>query len=450
MCMRGVYLLRFMNIISGLQNGMVMQQTNGVCDITFYAESKGEIISSAGKVATLGQCKFSLTGIEVGGSYSLTLQDDESTITLTDLYVGDVYLLAGQSNMQGVGTICAEQEDYNKNPNSMIRAYYMDERWGVATHHLHQPWLSVYPYVSQKFKEENLTRFVGPGVYFANQMFNKKNVPIGLIPCAVGGTDLTEWKNDGTENLYYAMKSRFIQCGSHVAGVLWFQGENEAGRGASNEFVDNMVKLVGDIRKDFGLENLPFVQAQINKCTTAPKEQDAEWNNVREYQRTLDMYVSNIQTVYSNDSDLDDVIHLSSASQKKMGKRFADAMWYLQTGNGKPSPQLDGIEFIYEHTFNPDFVTIKVKYKNVIGRLKSNGVANGYAITDNINGNKVRGIFSVRLENDYVLIKTEITKQKIKDCYLNFAIDNDFYCNITDGNDRCLPAFSNLKISNYL
>ena len=85
---------------------------------------------------------YILTGIPTGGPYSFTISDNESEVMLTDIYVGDLWLLAGQSNMEGAGKMRAPQLAYDENPVQSIRAYYMNESWGAAKSQLHQLWES--------------------------------------------------------------------------------------------------------------------------------------------------------------------------------------------------------------------------------------------------------------------------------------------------------------------
>ena len=57
-----------------------------------------------------------LTGIPVGGPYSLFINSE----IYNNIYVGDVWILAGQSNMEGHGRLSQEDKFYKKNPNIRI------------------------------------------------------------------------------------------------------------------------------------------------------------------------------------------------------------------------------------------------------------------------------------------------------------------------------------------
>ena len=82
--------------IKGIKNGAVLQRDyEDFCSATLIANFKGTPKSSLGKLIKTGVNKWKLTGIYVGGPYTFTVKDDTDSITFTDIYVGDLWLLAG-------------------------------------------------------------------------------------------------------------------------------------------------------------------------------------------------------------------------------------------------------------------------------------------------------------------------------------------------------------------
>lgn len=449
-----------MRIICGLKNGAVLQRDKeDFCKCYFTAEVKGVLQSSFGKVIKDGEQRYILTGIGVGGPYTIQLFDEESSVLLTDIYVGDVWLLGGQSNMQGFGKLREKHVAYDENPIPSIRAYYMNENWGMAKTQLHQLWESADACISTLYRNDRKKSLwreeypafqnngVGPGLYFAKVMQTKTNgVPQGVIPCGVGGSGLQQWKPNGEDNFYLAAKRRFYECGSQIKGIFWYQGESQAYLEGCKSFVSDMQELIDAFRKDFEDERLPFVQVQINKYV---KADGLYWMKVRELQRTLENYIPYLATVYSNDCELDDLIHLSSESNEKIGRRAAEEMWRLVSGEGVPSPAFDGFEIVQDD-YAPFWVNIIVHFKNVIGSLQAEGVPSGFGLTLSEDGRQEREIVRVYLYDTSVRIKVEIFPEKIEDYYVCYAYGNDYYCNITDGEGRCLPAFGPLRIKEYL
>ena len=452
-----------MKINYGLKSGAVLQRNrNNFCECTFGADSTGEINTSLGKITQTEKGTYLLSDIPVGGPYNIRLWDDNGEVTLSDIYVGDLWLLAGQSNMEGAGKWREKYQKYDANPSPTVRAYYMNETWSEAKSQLHQLWESADECISVPFRNdrknsrwgceypETQNNGVGPGLFFASEMQSRTNgVPQGVIPCGIGGSALWQWNPDGENNYYTAAKRRVRECGGNIKGVFWHQGESQAMGGAISTFVSEMQHLVVGMRKDFNSPKLPFVQVQIHKYAAAGAESDICWNAMREIQRTLETNIDNLSTVYSLDLELDDLIHLASESHEILGKRAAEAMDFLTSGNGSPSPALDSVEIIQDD-YVPFFYNIRVNYKNISGSLTANGIPSGFAILDNENGSPLRAISRTCLEGDSVRIKVELDCEKLENAFLCYGYGNTFYCNITDSENRSIPGFGPIKIKELL
>ncbi len=134
-----------------------------------------EVGRSAGK-------RFSalLRDIPAGGPYRLRLQVGKETAARSFL-VGDVWLLSGQSNMQGYGNITRRPK-----PHPLIRTFSMRREWRVATEPLHV--LNESPDVCHnkgvQLAREAAEKFrlivqkgSGGGIYFAREMLRRSGVP---------------------------------------------------------------------------------------------------------------------------------------------------------------------------------------------------------------------------------------------------------------------------------
>lgn len=102
---------------------------------------------------------------------------------------------------------------------------------------------------------------VGPGMVFARAVLATTGSPIGLVPCAVGGTAIREWEKG--EKLYEQMvrRARSAQSnGGRIRALLWYQGESDTTHHAASIYKTNMEKLIADVRSDLGLPELPILQ----------------------------------------------------------------------------------------------------------------------------------------------------------------------------------------------
>jgi len=236
--------------------------------------------SSIGKIQKL-QWSGELKGIPVGGPYRLEvrLQGSDTTISTANLLVGDLWVLAGQSNMEGHGDLVDVQQ-----PSPLVHTFDMADRWLVAEEPLHTLVNAVdpvhWPLNAQRVPERltgqpledyvtNRKKGSGLGLPFAVEMVARTNVPVGLIPCAHGGTSMDQWspglKDREGESLYGSMYRRVQAAGGRVKGVLWYQGESDANPKAAPAFLPKFEAFVKAVRADFNQPQLPFYFVQIGR-----------------------------------------------------------------------------------------------------------------------------------------------------------------------------------------
>lgn len=456
-----------MKVLSGISSGMVLQRSGDVCDIRFRADTTGTVRSSIGSVKDLGNGLFRLSGIPCGGPYELTLADETGELLFSDLYVGDVWILAGQSNMTGVA--CRRKEDfaYDENPIPAIRACYLDDSWSVAHCFLHQQWMNKDEGIRQRYYEThqgNLKHFgrftiegtsgIGPGIYIGRRMYELTGIPQGLIPCAFGGTNLDDWSPDNhtSFSMYDSMLRRFRENGSHAAGVFWYQGEAQSSPEHAETFTADMQKLISAIRRDFGDSALPFVQAQIAVSHTAHGYEDAKmifWHKIRELQRNLPEVIPGCYTVSTANATFEDSLHIDARSQEMTGRTMAEQMYLHYTGKGALVPSIEDISVIpHPHKYNMSL--IRIKYRNLIGSLRSDGQPSGFSVTsgDAVPFNQPhRNVGSVRVEGSSVYLGIENAIVTVEDAYLWYGAGPNIVCTLLDEGGRALPAFGPVKIT---
>lgn len=433
----------------GIKNSMVMQRNaDNVCEIYIKAQ-KMPAVSYSGQGIS-GECEvestdkgFKVTGIPAGGPYTVTADGE----IFTDILVGDVYLLAGQSNMEGFGWL--EACDREDEGDAYVRAFYQNGEWANAKHPLHDLYNDLYG-AHKTLGETRPAGFfkgVGPGVSFAKELKELYGVPQGVIPCAHGGTAISEWHKttDGADkSLYAAMLERFCDCGSNVAGMYWYQGCEDAfrGKGASDKYYENFCAFADAFFSDFG--DIPVIATQIGRVIL--KETDElrySWMAVREAQRKLSEKYKNIYLLSSIDAELDDRVHLSRAEQEKMGKIAARAMFAAQNPLNEigalPPITLDSAVIKKDPISEKAF--IYVTYDNVEGELLALSRANGFYLTRNGFLPDELMIYSTYCYGNTVEIRTENEVEDVARMKLYYGYGIDPQCNIEDCSGRALICF---------
>lgn len=456
-----------MRILAGLTDHQVLQRNaENVCetviecagelagDLMVHVSQDGETLDgwewrTVGEVSA-GECECLVSGIPVGGPYNISLRiGDTEGVSFRDVLVGDVWILGGQSNMQGIGLI----EDAAK-PHPQVRAFYMNDQWATAEDPIHNLWDAVDPVHTHLNGgtpcKRNPAVGVGPGVAFGQAMYELSGVPQGLIPCAHGGTSMSQWspesKDKNGDSLYGAMLRRFWKNGQRVAGVVWYQGCNDTVDGEFDFYTERMVQFVSEIRRDIDKPRLPFAMVQLATWfwpTGFTGTNISGWNSIREQQRLLAEKVEDLVVVPAIDLELDDPIHISGREQQRLGHRLAEAMWTLSGEDNASEPPITvgAVNFL-----KADYPVIEISMNHVMGRLKSTGKPTGFTVTDT-QGNPLPAIFRTELQGSRILLHTSIRQEiEISEFDLYYGFGPAAYCNIVDEGNRSLPAFGPIRV----
>ncbi len=166
--------------------------------------------------------------------------------------IGDVLVIAGQSNAEGLGDVL---HSYS-HPTLMARM----DRFTEDTKEFEEGWQDL----RDPCNSSNDTRNYGTlWPIIVSSWMADQGVPVGVIPTAAGGTSISEWQKGGGD--YY---DDMLDCIQRATGgdsgqikiVLWWQGEFDANAGmekaAYNTHLDN---LAADINSDFGVPIMPCI-----------------------------------------------------------------------------------------------------------------------------------------------------------------------------------------------
>lgn len=135
---------------------------------------------------------------------SFTVSDGNSTIEINDILIGEVWLASGQSNMQWLinqcdGCVINQDEEIKNSANDMIRMFSVPRDFTGESIKFRK-WLSANP--------ENTGSFSATAYYFAKNLHNKLDMPIGIVNTSWGGTRVEAWMSlqklkslDETKNL---------------------------------------------------------------------------------------------------------------------------------------------------------------------------------------------------------------------------------------------------------
>lgn len=295
---------------------------------------------------------------------TLTVTDGDTTITLTDLLVGEVWLCSGQSNMafmlrQATNAKANIAEAATKN----LRLYDMRPRvytdaiaWDSASLAALNRLEHFIPTQWQPITEQNASQFSAIAYHFGAMLADSLGVPVGLICNAVGGAPiesyidrhtleyhptlvdiLTDWRrNDRVQDWVRGRGSYNVQqsknplqrhpyepCYLYEAGIaplasfpirgaIWYQGESNAHN--VELFETEFPALVSSWRRAWNDDTLPFHFVQLSSIARP------SWPHFRDAQRRLAEQIPHCEMAVS--SDKGDSLDVHPREKRPIGERL--------------------------------------------------------------------------------------------------------------------------------
>jgi mono/diheme cytochrome c family protein len=230
-----------------------------------------------------------------------------------------VFILAGQSNMEGQAVADLQGKDYNEGKGT-LNALLKDPAKANLVKHLktasgewavrENVWVR-YQLEKGPLKAGPLTlgftpyggrHHFGPELQFGNVLGDYVGGPVLLIKTAWGGKslykDFRPPSSGGEVGTYYAKMLEEVRTALadlkkdfpaydgrpyELAGFVWYQGWNDGvdPKRAIPEYERNLVNLVNDVRKDLKAPDLPVV---VGELTGAWVEAPPEWETLRKAQ----------------------------------------------------------------------------------------------------------------------------------------------------------------------
>jgi len=328
----------------------------------------------------LGRWSLYFSPGEAGGPFQMVIKAS-NTIQLNDILVGDVWVASGQSNMEfsmkGLTNPDAEiaAAQYPK-----IRIFRVE----------HRP--SDYPRSEVEAKTwapctpESAAESSAVAYYFARDLYQKMNVPIGLIESFWGGTPAESWTSlhtlsaDASLMPVFAERARMVDEQESVLlaqareehdyqkaveqakaegkpapwrkwhpdfaawapaalfngmiapltpfairGVIWYQGEANSGERASL-YAHLFQTMIGDWRRVWDEGDFPFLFVQIANWNTEP---DGRWPEVRDAQRRA---LALRKTGMAVTIDIGDPVDIHPKNKLDVGLRLARAARAISYG----------------------------------------------------------------------------------------------------------------------
>ena len=215
------------------QNGMVMQRNKSIP--VWGKADAGEAVTvtfNKKKVATTadaeGRWRVDLPKMKAGGPYVLEVSGEKSeTLEISDVLIGDVWLLSGQSNIDVTiervyPNYTDEIDNFSLDKVRLFRVQNETSTHGVKDD-IRPTNINWKPLTKQ-----NAWLFSAVGSFLGKRMFEETGVPQGVIVNSWGGTPIEAWISaDSLKNDYPMLVKRveFFQNDNYVKAQMQANGE---------------------------------------------------------------------------------------------------------------------------------------------------------------------------------------------------------------------------------
>ncbi|HTU01971.1 MAG TPA: sialate O-acetylesterase, partial [Candidatus Sulfotelmatobacter sp.] len=258
-------------------------------------------------------------------------------IVVRDVVVGEVWLCAGEANMEfEVDDASRPQSRVNNAAAEVAAAHYpLIRQFKVALQPANHPmetlrgdWKVCSP--------ETVGGFTAVGYFFARDLFTRLNVPFGIIDSACAGTPVECWMSpvalagfpgisigraaaDGPwvpGAAFNGMIHPLLQYA--IRGAIWYQGESDVGHAAG--YASLFPKMITSWRAHFGQGDFPFFWVQLANVDLPGEGPGEPWVYLREAQSGALSLPSTGQAVAIDVGDLKDV---RARNKQEVGRRLA-------------------------------------------------------------------------------------------------------------------------------
>lgn len=294
--------------------------------------------------AANGRWQVALKPMKEGGPYVMEVRCDNNRVCFKDVFIGDVWLAGGQSNMEfALRRVKDAQKEISLADYPLIRYYKAPRKYYSGHSVKKESWKACSP--------ETASEFAAVAYYFARNIYKELNVPIGIIQTPVGGTTVEAWMSrellmsdkdfaplaeryDSIENSYKpgeyeqtytrftkdlatynqldAEQRKLVEkpvepMGKYnfrrpiglfenmlsvlapytLKGFIFYQGESNTGRGV--QYRRLFPAMIKEWRTSWGQGDIPFLFIQLPKFATKTRH----WAELREAQYLTSHGVNN-------------------------------------------------------------------------------------------------------------------------------------------------------------
>ena len=305
---------------------------------TVTVEFMGETVT---KAVETDKWLVEMPSHDYGGPYEMTVTLNDEMVILNDVYIGEVYLLAGQSNIEfSVEGSSYPEEQCENYP--LVRAFMQDRLVPSPNIRSEHGWMLC---------EKEMAKFWSAIGYHASLKISKeKNIAVGMVFCYKGASVIESWlpretalkpeycipfeerylsrstEKDSPHNeagaLYNATQQKIVPY--VFSAVVWYQGESNTGSRDYKIYENQLKDLICKWREDFMDEKLPFLVVAISDFDA---RKDDAWRKIQEIQMGIEDKLPDVISVKS--ADVCESFDIHPPTKTALAERIANILQNL-------------------------------------------------------------------------------------------------------------------------
>jgi len=284
-----------------------------------------------------GKWLVKFKALPAGGPFNMEVRGKKNSVFIKDIYIGEVWVCSGQSNMD---MTVAKEDRYwcgvDNEAEEVAGANYPEIRVFdvdlTPSNEIQKDVVGKWEVCSPK----TVGHFSAAAYFFAKSLYEKYDIPFGLITSAYGASTAESWISEKSmqkhPNLKYFDQHNPCVCYNGmiaplfpyaIRGVLWYQGESNGP--SAKDYREIMETLIADWRESFGQGNFPFIYVQLanyGKAMVKPVE-NGSMMTVREAQMQ-NLSVPNTAMVVAIEN-ASDPMNVHPKNKQEIGYRLAVA-----------------------------------------------------------------------------------------------------------------------------
>jgi hypothetical protein len=247
-----------------------------------------------------------------------------------------VFLVAGQSNAQGVGDSTVSIKAL---PNAFQYCYLKDSLFSIS---------DPAGFEELDFQRAN-TGSAWPSL--ANSYVKATGKQLILVHAARGGSscsskgeleDYGTWASNGKlrSNAILKTNAALNKSNTKLNGIIWLQGERDANaineeKETKQEYYDALLSLINGFRDAFGAD-LPFYIVLTGYYKDHPQK---GYNEVRKMQKLIAHHLKKVHVIYKDThlflykNQLRDLIHYNQQALNELGNACAKQIIHIEQNN---------------------------------------------------------------------------------------------------------------------